>query len=85
MEHTEHTGASPCVLNALRKKGMVVERIKKIAWMSIGYIALFTCISLVVSLLKHEPFKFDIWMDLIGAILCAIATELVPNPRNKLK
>ena len=53
--------------------------------MSVGYIALFTCITLVTSLLKHEPFKFDIWMDLVGAILCAIATELVPNPRKKLK
>ena len=67
------------------KEGIAVERIKKIALMSIGYIALFTCITLVTSLLKHEPFKFDIWMDLVGAILCAIATELVPNPRNKLK
>ena len=62
-----------------------MERIKKIAWMSIGYIALFTCITLVASLVRHQLFKFDIWMDLIGAILCAIATELVPNPRNKLK
>ena len=29
-------------LNALREKGVVVERIKKIALMSVGYIALFT-------------------------------------------
>ena len=61
-----------------------MERIKKVALMSVGYIALFTCISLVVSLLKHEPFKFDIWMDLVGAILCAVATELVPKPGKKL-
>lgn len=53
--------------------------------MSVGYIALFTCITLVSSLIKHQPFKFDIWMDLVGAIMCAIATELVPRPRNKLK
>ena len=53
--------------------------------MSVGYVALFTCITLVVSLLKHQPFKFDIWMDLVGGILCAVATELVPNPKNKLK
>ena len=62
-----------------------MERIKKIALMSIGYIALFTCITLVSSLIKHQPFRFDIWMDLIGAILCAMATELVPNPGKKLK
>ena len=62
------------------KEDAVVERIKKVALMSVGYIALFTCISLVVSLLKHEPFKFDIWMDLVGAILCAVATEFVPRP-----
>ncbi len=73
------------ILRMREKEGIVAERIKKIALMSIGYIALFTCITLVTSLLKHEPFKFDIWMDLVGAILCAIATELVPNPRNKLK
>ena len=48
--------------------------------MSVGYVALFTCITLLASLLKHEPFKFDIWMDLVGALLCAIATELVPRP-----
>lgn len=62
-----------------------MERVKKIALMSVGYIALFTCITLVSSLIKHQPFKFDIWMDLVGAIMCAIATELVPRPRNKLK
>ena len=62
-----------------------MERIKKIALMSIGYIALFTCISLISSLLKHQPFKFDIWFDLLGGILCAVATELVPRPGNKLK
>ena len=66
------------------EEDVVVERIKKIALMSVGYIALFTCISLVASLLKHEPFKFDIWMDLVGAILCAVATELVPKPGKKL-
>lgn len=52
--------------------------------MSVGYIALFTCIALVTSLIKHQPFKFDVWMDLIGAILCAAATELFPRPKNKL-
>ena len=62
-----------------------MERVKKIALMSVGYIALFTCITLFSSLIKHQPFKFDIWMDLVGAIMCAIATELVPRPRNKLK
>ena len=58
-----------------------MERIKRIAWMSIGYIILFTCITWLTALAKGQPFRFDIYMDLIGAVLCGITTELVPKPK----
>lgn len=56
-----------------------MERVKKIVMMSIGYIALFTLITLVSSLIKGQPFKFDIWLDLFAGILCAVATEFTPK------
>lgn len=56
-------------------------RIKKIALMSIGYIALFTCITWISALIKGQSFRFDIIGDLFGGILCAVATEFVPKPK----
>ena len=57
-----------------------MKRIKNILLMSIGYIILFTCITWFASLSKGQPFKFDIYMDLIGPVMCAIVTEFVPKP-----
>lgn len=58
-----------------------MERIKKIVLMSIGYIALFTCITWISALIKGQSFRFDIFGDLIAGILCAVATEFVPKPK----
>lgn len=60
-----------------------MERIKKIACMSIGYIALFAGITWISAILKHQSFTFDIYLNLIGPVLCAIATEFIPKPNRK--
>lgn len=66
-----------------RKEMRTMERIKKIVFMTIGYMALFACISWISAILKQQPFVFDIYLNLIGPILCAIATEFVPKPNKK--
>ena len=33
--------------------------------------------------LKHQTFTFDIYINLLGPILCAIATEYLPKPNRK--
>ena len=60
-----------------------MERIKRIAFMIIGYIILFGCITWISALLKHQTFAFDIYLNLVGPVMCAIATEFIPKPNRK--
>ena len=48
--------------------------------MSIGFVVLFTFITFITSLIKGDPFHFDIILDLVGAIICAIVVEIFPQP-----
>ena len=59
------------------------ERIKRVIFIFIGYLLLFTFITYMTSLIKKQEFQFDIWLDLIAAIFCAVATEFFPKPKKQ--
>ena len=58
----------------------MLEKLKRIFFMSIGFVVLFTFITFITSLIKGDPFHFDIILDLVGAIICAIVVEIFPQP-----
>lgn len=58
----------------------MLEKIKRILYMSIGFVILFTFITFITSIIKGVPFHFDIMLDLVGAIVCAIVVEIFPQP-----
>ena len=59
----------------------MLEKLKRIGLLCIGYIALFTAITFIFQLIRRQPLRFDVYFDLIAAIGCAIGTGLTEKRR----